>query len=83
MQGFIALKLRREEGTVTRIKEDRPLHQRQIFTKMKKPLFILLGIADSNHPHIDKLQFMVLMVNDHISISMYEINDEDYFLPVT
>ena len=40
-------------------------------------------MADSNQPHIDKLWFMVCMVDYHISMSMPEINDEDYFLPVT
>ena len=45
---------------------------------MAKPLLILLGVADSNQPHVDKLQFMVLMVDDHIRMSMPELNDEYY-----
>ena len=31
---------------------------------------------------MDKLWSMVLMVDDHIKISMPELNDEDYFPPV-
>ena len=50
---------------------------------MEKPLLILLRMADSNQPHMDKLRFMVLMADDHIRMSMPDINDEDYFLPVT
>ena len=48
-----------------------------MFIKMEKPLLILMWMADSNHPHTDKFRFMVLMVDDHIRISMSEINDED------
>ena len=40
-------------------------------------------MVDENQPHMYKLWFMVLMVDDHISNSMPEINDEDYFSPVT
>ena len=40
-------------------------------------------MADLNQPHMEKLWFMVLMVDDHIRMSMSEINDEDYFSPVT
>ena len=50
---------------------------------MAKPLLILLRVADSNQPHVDKLQFMVLMVDDHIIISMPDLNYEDYSPPVT
>ena len=50
---------------------------------MAKPLLILLRMADSNQPHMDKLRFMVLMFDDHIRMYMYELNDEDYFPPVT
>ena len=32
---------------------------------------------------MDKLWFMVLMVDDHIRMSMPELNYEDYFPPVT
>ena len=75
LQEFIALNLRKEEGTSTMIKDDQSFHQRHIFIKMAKPLLILLRMAASNQPHMDKLQFMVLMVDDHIRISMPEIND--------
>ena len=50
---------------------------------MAKPLFILLRTADSNQTHMDKLRFMVLIVDDHISMSMPNLNDEDYFTSVT
>ena len=76
LQDFIALKFRKEKGTVLMIKGDQPFHQRKLFIKMVKPLLILLMMADSNQPHMDKLRFMVLMVDDHIRISMSEINDE-------
>ena len=49
---------------------------------MAKPLLILLRMADSNQPHINKFWFVVLMVDDHIRISMPEINYKDYFPPV-
>ena len=32
---------------------------------------------------MDKLRFIVLMFDDHIRMSMSELNDEDYFPPVT
>ena len=32
---------------------------------------------------MDNIRFMVLMVDDHIMMSMPEINDENYFPPVT
>ena len=50
---------------------------------MSKPLLIFLSMADSNEPHMDNIRFMVLMVDDQIRMSMSEINDEDYFPPVT
>ena len=46
---------------------------------MAKPILILLRMAESNQPHMDKLRFMVLMVYDHTNISITELNDEDYF----
>ena len=49
---------------------------------MAKHTLILLMMDDSNQPHLDKLRFMVLMFDDHIRMSMLELNDEDYFLPV-
>ena len=33
-------------------------------------------------PH-EKIRFTVIIVDDHIRMSMPEINDEDYFHPVT
>ena len=50
---------------------------------MSKPPLIILRMADSNQPHTDNIRFMVLMVDDHISMSMPELNDKDYFPPVT
>ena len=50
---------------------------------MAKPLLIILRMANSNHPHMDNLRFMVLMVDDHIRMSMTDLNDEDYPPPVT
>ena len=49
---------------------------------MAKPLLILLKMANSNQPHMDNLRLLFLMVDDHIRISMPELNDEDYFPPV-
>ena len=46
---------------------------------MEKHPFILLRMADSNQPYIDKLRFIVLIVDDYIRIYMSELNDEDYF----
>ena len=83
LQDFIALKLRKEDGTVAMIKDDQSFYQRHIFKKMAKPLLILLMTANSNHPQTDKLRFMALMLDDHIRMSMSELNDEDYFPPVT
>ena len=50
---------------------------------MAEPVLIILKMSNSNQPHMDKLWFMVLMVDDHIWMSMPELNDEDYFTPVT
>ena len=50
---------------------------------MEKPLRTLLRMADSNQLHMDKLRSMVFMIDDHIRMSMPELNDEDYFPPVT
>ena len=46
---------------------------------MPNPLLILLRMADSNQTHMDKLRFMVLIVDDHIRMSMIGLNDEYYF----
>ena len=56
------------------IKYDQSFNHRQIFIKMEKTLLIILRMPESNHHHMDKLRFMVLMVDDHISTSMPEIN---------
>ena len=79
LHDFIALKLRKEEVTVAMIKEDQFFHQRHIFIKMANPLLILLRVAVSNHPHMDKIGLMVLMVDYHRRMYMPEKNDEDYF----
>ena len=50
---------------------------------MAKPLLILLRIVNSSQTHMDRLWFMVLMVDDHIRMFMSELNDEDYFPLVT
>ena len=50
---------------------------------MAKPLLIIMKMADSNHPHMEKLWFMFLMVYYHIRMSMPDLNYEDYFPPVT
>ena len=65
------------------IKGDKYFHQRHIFIKTAKPILILLMMSESNHRHMDKPRFMVLMVDDYIKMSMPELNDEDYFHPVT
>ena len=77
-QEFISLKLRKEEVTVAMIKDYQSFHQRHIFIKMSNPLLILLRMVNSKNPHTDKLRFVVLMVDDHIRMSMSELNDEDY-----
>ena len=64
------------------IKDGQSFHQRNILIKIAKPLLVLLSMADSNHPHMYKLQFMVLLVDEDIRMSIPELNDEDYFLPV-
>ena len=73
----------KEEVTVAMIKEDQSFNQRHIFIKMSKPFFILLRMVESNQPHLDKLRFMVLMVDGHLRMSISELNDGDYFPPVT
>ena len=78
LQEFIALKLRKEEGTVSMIKYNQSVHQRNILIKRAKPPLIFLGMDDLNQPHMDKLRFMVLMVDNPIIMSMYKLNDEDY-----
>ena len=59
------------------MKDDQYFHQRQIFTKMANPLLILLMMANSNHPLLDNLRFMVIMVDDNTRMSMPELNDKD------
>ena len=82
LQDFIALNLRKEEGTVAIIKYYQSFHQRQIFIKMEKTLLILLRMDDSKHPHMHKLHFMVLIVDDNTRMSIPEINYEYYLSPV-
>ena len=41
-----------------------------------------MKMADSNHLHMYKLRFMVLMVDDHTRMSLPELNYEYYFTPV-
>ena len=43
---------------------------------MAKPIPILLRMAESDQPHMENIRFMVLMVDDHISMSMPELNDQ-------
>ena len=83
LQEFIVLKFNKEEVIISMIKDDQYFHQMQIFIKMTKPLLIFLIMADSNHPHIHNLWFMVIMVDDQIRMSMPEINGDEYFPPVT
>ena len=66
------LKFRNEEGTVTMIKDDQSFHQRHILIKMANPLLILLIVADSNQPHMDKLRFIALVVDGCIRMSIPE-----------
>ena len=82
-QEFIVLRLRKEEITVAMIQDDKLFHQRPFFIEMEKPLLILLRMDDSKNPHMDKIRFLVLMVDDHIRMSMSELNDKDYLPPVT
>ena len=42
-----------------------------------------MRMSDSNQTHMENLRFIFLMVDDHIRMSMPEINDKDYLLPVT
>ena len=65
------------------IKGNKSFHQSKITIKNASPLLILLRMADSNQPHMDKLRFMVLMVDDNIRISISYLNDEEYIHPVT
>ena len=80
---FISLKLRKEEITVSMIKDDQYFHQRRILIKMTNRLLILLRMDDSNQPHMYKHWYMIPMVDNNIRISMPELNYEDYFPPVT
>ena len=50
---------------------------------MAKPLLVIIRIAGSNQPHMDKIWFVVLVVYDRIRMYMIELNDEDYSPPVT
>ena len=50
---------------------------------MEHPLLIILRMSDSNQPHMENLGFMVLMVDGHIRMYMPDLNNENYFPPVT
>ena len=65
------------------IKYDQYFHQMHIFIKIAKPHLIILRMVNSNQTHTDKLGFMILVFDYHIRMSMPELNDEDYPLPVT
>ena len=66
----------KEEGPVAMIKDDQSIHQSHIFIKMANPILIILSMANSNQPHIDKLGSMVLMVDDNIRMSMPDLTYE-------
>ena len=65
------------------IKYDQQFYQWNILIKTAKPLLILLSMADSNQPHMDKLWFILIVFDDHIMMSMPELNNEGYFITVT
>ena len=65
------------------IKDYQSFHQRHIYIKTEKPFLILLRMDDSKQPHMDKIRFMVLMVDDDIRMSMSDLNNEEYLPPVT
>ena len=76
MQKFIESKVGKGEETVAMIKDNQSLYETYIFIKMTKPFVILLRMAKSNQPRMDKLQFMVLIVDHHIRMSMPESNGD-------
>ena len=78
LQEFIVFKLRKEEESDEMITYDQYFHPRQIFTKMAKHLLIIMSMDDSNQTHMERLRSMVLIFDDHIRMSMTDINDEDY-----
>ena len=61
------------------IKDHQYFHQRHIFIKMENHFLIIMSMADSNQPHLYKLLFVVLVFDDHIKMSMPELNDGDCF----
>ena len=65
------------------IKDDQYFHQRHIFIEVENTLLIILSMVDSNQPHMDNLRFMVLIIDDNISMSMPEINNEDHLTTLT
>ena len=83
LHDFIELRLRKEEVTVAMIKDDQYFHQRHILIKTTKTFLILLRMAESNQPHMEKLRLMVLMVDDNMRMYMPDINDKYYFPSVT
>ena len=82
LREFIEFKIVKEEGTVAIIK-DQSFHKKYIWLKIEKNILNIMRMANSNKPQMDKLQFMVLMVDDHIRMSMPELINEEYFPPVT
>ena len=64
------------------IKDDQLFHQRQIFIKIAKPILIIPIMADLNRPQMDNFQFMVLMFDDNIIMSMPDLNNGYYSPPV-
>ena len=64
------------------IKDYQSFNQRHIFIKMANPLLIILRMANSNHPHMEKLRFMVLIVDDHIRMYISDLNNKDFLPPV-
>ena len=51
--------------------------------KMAKRFLVIMSMAESNLPHMDKLRFMILMVDDQIRMYVPELNHEYYFPTVT
>ena len=64
------------------IKDYQSFNYRHIFIKMVNHLLIILMMADSNHPQMENLGFMVLIVDDHIRMFMSNLNNKDYLPPV-
>ena len=83
LQKFVALKFRKEEGNVATVKDYQSFHKRNIFLKTSNILLIILRMANSNQPHMNNIQFIVLMSDNHIRMSMPDLNVKYYLPPVT